>query len=126
MGKDPFEGRLGWINRTAPEQSPTNHPEPLPDVIQSNSEQLSNQNIQSNMDKQSIHRKSGSAQAGLKAGWTRATFIVREDLLQEIKALAYLERVDIKDILTAAWLAYRKEREAEIAAAKSLYEKKQQ
>ena len=43
-----------------------------------------------------------SARAGLKSGWIRATFIVREDNLKKIKALAYWDRKDIKQILDEA------------------------
>jgi len=43
-----------------------------------------------------------SARAGLKRGWIRATFIVREDNLKKIKALAYWDRRDIKQILDEA------------------------
>jgi len=38
-----------------------------------------------------------TSQKGLKDGWIRATFILRKDYLEELKALAYWER---KKILT--------------------------
>ena len=47
-----------------------------------------------------------SSRAGLKPGWTRASFIVREDNLTKIKALAYWERVNIKHVLDEALSTY--------------------
>ena len=40
-----------------------------------------------------------STQEGLKEGWTRATFIVREDYLEKLKDLAYWERRQIKELM---------------------------
>lgn len=37
-----------------------------------------------------------------KEGYTRATFIVREDLLKKLKALAYWERKEIKEVVEEA------------------------
>jgi len=36
---------------------------------------------------------------GLSEGWTRATFILREDYLEKIKSLAYWKRRDIKEVI---------------------------
>ena len=36
---------------------------------------------------------------GLREGWTRATFILREDYLEKIKSLAYWKRKNIKEIM---------------------------
>jgi len=38
-------------------------------------------------------------QKGLKKGWTRATFILRNDYLEKIKALAYWERKKVKEVV---------------------------
>jgi hypothetical protein len=43
-----------------------------------------------------------SSQEGTKENETRATFIVKEDLLEKLKALAYWERKLIKDVIGAA------------------------
>ena len=40
-----------------------------------------------------------SSQLGTLVGETRATFIVREDQLEEMKRLAYWERIKVKDIV---------------------------
>jgi hypothetical protein len=51
-----------------------------------------------------------TARAGLKPGWTRATLILREDNLNKIKALAYWDRKNIKDILDEALTVYLKKK----------------
>ena len=43
---------------------------------------------------------------GLPKGWTRATFIVRQDLLHKVKRAAYWDRIQIKDVVTEALNAY--------------------
>ena len=43
-----------------------------------------------------------SSQEGTKEGETRATFIVREDLLDKLKAIAYWERTMIKEVVNTA------------------------
>ena len=47
-----------------------------------------------------------TSQIGTKEGYTRATFIVREDLLQKIKTLAYWERKEIKDVVEETLNSY--------------------
>ena len=44
-----------------------------------------------------------TSQIGTKEKETRATFIVNEDLLEKMKALAYWDRVLIKDIVNTAF-----------------------
>lgn len=53
-----------------------------------------------------------SSQEGCKEAETRATFIVSEADLERIKAMAYWERVQIKDIVNAALREYIKRHEA--------------
>jgi hypothetical protein len=43
---------------------------------------------------------------GLPEGWTRATFIVRQDLVEKVKRAAYWDRKQIKDLVTEALDAY--------------------
>lgn len=43
-----------------------------------------------------------TSQEGTKPSETRATFIVREDLLEDLKAIAYWERTLIKDVVNRA------------------------
>ena len=43
-----------------------------------------------------------SSQEGTKEKETRATFIVNEELLEKLKAIAYWDRVLIKDVINTA------------------------
>lgn len=43
---------------------------------------------------------------GLRSGWTRATVIVRDDVLETLKNYAYTERRTLKDVLDEALQAY--------------------
>lgn len=43
-----------------------------------------------------------SSQEGTKEGETRATFIVKEDTLEKLKAVAYWDRLLIKDVINTA------------------------
>jgi hypothetical protein len=45
---------------------------------------------------------------GLRKGWTRATFILREDYLEKIKSLAYWKRKNIKEVMDEALEQYLK------------------
>ena len=43
-----------------------------------------------------------SSQEGTKENETRATFIINEELLEKLKAIAYWDRVLIKDVINTA------------------------
>ena len=43
-----------------------------------------------------------SSQEGTKENETRATFIINEELLDKLKAIAYWERVLIKDVINSS------------------------
>ena len=43
--------------------------------------------------------KTKTTQKGLKNGWTRATFILKTDYVEKIKALAYWERKKVKEVV---------------------------
>jgi hypothetical protein len=47
-----------------------------------------------------------TSQIGTKEAETRATFIVNEGLLDKVKAIAYWDRVQIKDVVGEALTAY--------------------
>ena len=44
-----------------------------------------------------------TSQEGTKENETRATFIVNEDLLEKLKAIAYWDRLLIKDVINSAF-----------------------
>ena len=47
---------------------------------------------------------------GLQDGWTRATFILRECHLEDLKAFAYWERKTIKEVIDEVLGSYLKEK----------------
>ncbi len=49
-----------------------------------------------------------TSEKGLKDGWTRATFILRRDYLEKLKASAYWERKKIKEVIDEALGSYLK------------------
>lgn len=50
-----------------------------------------------------IHRTiTKASQNGLHEGWTRATFIVKEDVLAKLKDRAYIDRRNLKDVVSEA------------------------
>jgi AmiR/NasT family two-component response regulator len=51
-----------------------------------------------------------TSQAGLREDWTRATFIVRKEHLEKIKALAYWERKKVKEVVEEALEYHLKEK----------------
>ncbi|RXM73648.1 hypothetical protein DP144_13855 [Clostridium tetani] len=52
-----------------------------------------------------------SSQEGLKENWTRATFIVREDLLDKLKDYSYTDRRTLKEIVNEMIDDYLKDKE---------------
>jgi len=51
-----------------------------------------------------------TTQRGLQDGWTRATFILKKNHLEKLKALAYWERKTIKEVMDEALSSYLKEK----------------
>lgn len=65
-----------------------------------------------------------TSQEGLKEGETRATFIVNEELLEKVKAIAYLNRTQIKSVIHEALLLYLDNQEEDVVnQAIQLYRK---
>lgn len=79
MGTDP----LAWIN-----QEPAEPVKPEKELRQKQGRP------------RTIYREyEKSSQEGLQDNFTRATFIVREDLLKKLKDYAYTERETLKDVV---------------------------
>ena len=126
LGTDPLQ----WI-----QDSRQNDPEFSTQSVLSKQSVSSNQDISSNqsgssnqsvLSKQGVHQNpqnggtrrnsrviTTASQEGLPDGWIRATFIVQEHQLAQIKALAYWERKQIKEVITEALSAYLAERHVE-------------
>ena len=63
-----------------------------------------------------------TSQIGTKPNETRATFIINEDTLEDLKALAWYERKTIKQVLNEALEGHLKKNK-NIKEAKNLYKK---
>ncbi len=77
MSKKNFSGGLGSLLGEQPEQG---RGKPSPRII------------------------TKSSQKGTREGETRATFVVNEELLEKVKAIAYWDRISIKEVLNQALL----------------------
>lgn len=49
-----------------------------------------------------------SLEKGLQDGWTRATFVLRKDYLEKLKAVSYWDRKKMKEVVDDALGAYLK------------------
>lgn len=67
---------------------------------------------------------SKSSQIGTREGETRATFIMSERLLDDVKAMAYSNHVAIKDILQKALEEFFSKRKAKLEHARADYKNK--
>jgi len=52
--------------------------------------------------------EANSLEKGLQDGWIRATFILRKDYLNKLKAVAYWERKKMKKVIDEALGSYLK------------------
>jgi len=57
-------------------------------------------------EKSQVGSSKPSTERGLKEGWRRATLIVKKENLKKIKAVAYWERKDIKEVVDEAFDSY--------------------
>ncbi len=100
LGSDPFS----WIKDSREDEKVEN-------TEISKQDNLSKQELQSNQDeeiiKESVAKK--STQKGLADGWTRATFIIKEENLEKLKDYAYWERLQIKDALNKILVSFFEE-----------------
>ncbi len=61
------------------------------------------------MDNKKSNKKR-NVETGLKDEWTRATFIVKKDHLEKVKALAYWERKLVKEVVNEAFETFLKKK----------------
>lgn len=64
------------------------------------------QGTQEIQSKQSKPRSKGTSAQGLPAGWTRGSFIMQEAHLDKLRAIAYWDRRNIKDVVDEIFEAY--------------------
>ncbi len=65
-----------------------------------------------------------TSQAGTKAGETRATFIMSEEQLEDVKAFAYHNHVSIKTILSKSIDEFFVKRKSELIKSRNAYKNK--
>lgn len=132
MGSDPFQKKdpLDWIGKTGGEtaEEPASKPSPQSNLdtpskpcnpsnqapqsppSKPSKQDLPNpQSIPNNSTKQSKSRGSTTSK-GLRPGWTRATFIVREETVQRLRAVAYWDRKELKRVVDEAFRGYLADR----------------
>ena len=96
LGKDPFLGEL--IKDTRKEGGKQILP----------SKQGKQLKKKAGRPRTNLREITKTSQAGTQEGWTRATFIVREDTLDKLKKLAYWDRKQIKEVIDEAFSSYLK------------------
>lgn len=129
MGSDPFQKKdpLGWIGGDSTEkagrqegvQSQSGNPEKpskqgkhSPQGPPSKTGNPSKHDLPSppsspdNPSTPVTPLKGSTTSKGLRPGWTRATFIVREETVQQLKAVAYWDRKELKRVVEEAFRTY--------------------
>lgn len=59
-----------------------------------------------------------TSQQGLVEGWTRATFIIKQNHCEKLKALAYWDRKTVKEVIEEALHAYLKNKKVKAIPTK--------
>ncbi len=91
IGSNPLKESLSWIQDSREKKG------------------VSKQDLQDiNLTKRSRREINKSSQEGCAVGWTRATFIVDEEKLTQLKRAAYWERKELKTIVNECLESYLK------------------
>lgn len=107
LGTDP----LAWIKETIAEpQEPAAETAPAPEGKENAEQPALTATKKNRVGRPTIIERKidKTSQANLRENWTRATFIVQEDLLATLKDLAYTERKTITDVINEAIEQYTK------------------
>jgi hypothetical protein len=136
MGSDPFQKKdpLGWIGGDQAEtHSKDEGKAGLPSNLEKSSKvgessTLGPSSKASNPSKHELpsppstpdnprtpskQSKGTTTSKGLRPGWTRATFIVREETVQQLRAVAYWDRKELKRVVEEAFCTYLNGRQVE-------------
>lgn len=104
MAKKKIGGLDGLLKKTTPKNNDVPQEEPI---------------------KPKKEKPTSTSKIGTKIGETRATFIVNEELLDAIKAIAVWDRASIKEIINEALQEYiEKQPETKMKQALDFYNKK--
>ena len=129
MGSDPFQKKdpLGWIGGdqaekptegTGKDSPPSNTGKPSkarkpstpsPSSKTSNSSKHELPSPPSTLEHPGTSSgisRGATTSKGLRPGWTRATFIVREETVHQLKSVAYWDRKELKRVVEEAFTAY--------------------
>jgi hypothetical protein len=129
MGSDPFQKKdpLGWIRGGQEEAAGKPEGEKAPQGKLEKPSKPGRRSTQSppstagNLSKHSLPSpqsgpdhsstpgnppRGSTTSKGLRPGWTRATFIVKEETLQQLKAVAYWDRKELKRVVEEAFGQY--------------------
>jgi hypothetical protein len=108
---------LAWIDSTEPittvmhkpEIKEEKHKQKQPIAISKKPSRMIAQSKNENASTVEIHSPVSDLNTcvkGLPAGWTRATFIVEQEFNEKLKALAYWERLTVKEVMHEALSQY--------------------
>lgn len=120
MGSDPFQKKdpLGWIDDSKASKPSEGTGTCSPPSNPGKPSKAGNPSVPSPHNKASNPSKhelpsppSGQSRGmttskGLRPGWTRATFIVKEETVQQLKAVAYWDRKELKRVVEEAFQIY--------------------
>lgn len=97
---------LSWLEE--PVETPKPKPQPKHEAIApARKEEAHQPNAKPTVDNLStVEDAPKSSQQGLPHGWTRATFIISKELNEKIKALAYWDRLTVKEVMHDALNSY--------------------
>lgn len=109
---------LSWINDVIEEE---------PVVIEKVTEKKAKEKIKTAQeikteDKPTLEKISNTTQKGLADGWVRATYIVNKELNEKVKALAYWERLTVKEVVHDALVNHLKDRNIKPIPKKTVIE----
>ena len=120
MGSIPKS--LAWINssesepivqdileKTEPKKLKQKSPVVIENQLDPSHETIKNK--KSNQEEIHAVSESTTSMNGLAIGWTRATFIVKQEINEKLKALAYWERLTVKEVVHEALSAYLQDKQ---------------
>jgi len=81
LGMDPFEDSLGWIGKEEKQRGPG---------------LLKKVTVE---ESQAKPAKSSTKRTGCKPGYTRVGYIVKEELVEKVRAYAYWERISLVEAM---------------------------
>ncbi len=97
LGADPFHrGQMEQVIDTLTATQPEKKEEPKKKTVIKAGGRKPGRPVTNTRD------TSKSSQEGLPEGWTRASFILKEETLEKLKDYAYTDRKQIKEVITEA------------------------